>query len=251
MADSGASTWGLTVRARLCNLPPLVTDGLRPAQIAAIRNLEKSLAEGRPRALIQMASGGGKTYTACNAVYRLIKHAGARRVLFLVDRSNLGRQTLKEFQQFRTPEEHRAFTELYNVQHMQSNKLDDVCKVSIATIQRLYAMLRGKELDPAQEEQSSFDASLLRTEPVPIEYNPAFRSRPSISSSLTSATARSTTSGARCSNTLMRSSSASPRRRRSRPWVLQSEPGHGVQPRAGRRGRVNVGLRSIASARDQ
>ena len=134
---------GSTLRARLCNLPPLATDGLRPAQVTAIRNLEKSLAQGRPRALIQMASGGGKTFTACNFVYRLIKHAGAKRVLFLVDRSNLGRQTLKEFQQFRTPEENRIFTELYNVQHMQSNKLDDVSKVCITTIQRLYAMLQG------------------------------------------------------------------------------------------------------------
>jgi type I restriction enzyme, R subunit len=163
---------GTTVRARLHSLPPLITDGLRPAQITAIHNLEKSQAEGRPRALIQMASGGGKTYTACNVIYRLIKHAGARRILFLVDRSNLGRQTLKEFQQFRTPEEHRFFTELYNVQHMQSNKLDDVSKVCITTIQRLYAMLRGEELDPAEEEQSGFDASLLQTEPVPVEYNP-------------------------------------------------------------------------------
>jgi type I restriction enzyme R subunit len=93
---------GSTLRARLRNLPPLITEGLRPAQITAIRNLEISLADGRPRALIQMASGGGKTYTACNFIYRLVKHAGARRVLFLVDRSNLGRQTLKEFQQFRT-----------------------------------------------------------------------------------------------------------------------------------------------------
>ena len=133
---------GSTLRARLRNLPVLATEGLRPAQITAIHNLEKSLAQGRPRALIQMASGGGKTYTACNFVYRLIKHAGAKRVLFLVDRSNLGRQTLKEFQHFRTPEENRFFTELYNVQHMQSNKLDDVCKVSITTIQRLYAMLK-------------------------------------------------------------------------------------------------------------
>lgn len=162
---------GSTVRARLHSLPPLITDGLRPAQITAIHNLEKSLAEGRPRALIQMASGGGKTYTACNFIYRLIKHAGARRVLFLVDRSNLGRQTLKEFQQFRTPEEHRAFTELYNVQRMQSNKLDDVSKVCITTIQRLYAMLQGKEIDPELEEQSGFETSLLQNEPVPVSYN--------------------------------------------------------------------------------
>jgi len=164
---------GSTVRARLHSLSPLITEGLRPAQIIAIRNLEKSLAEGRPRALIQMASGGGKTYTACNFIYRLIKHAGARRVLFLVDRSNLGRQTLKEFQHFRTPEENRFFAELYNVQHMESNKLDDVCKVCITTIQRLYSMHKGEEeFDPAQEEQSGFEASLLQKEPVPVAYNP-------------------------------------------------------------------------------
>jgi type I restriction enzyme R subunit len=163
---------GSTVRARLRNFPALNPEGLRPAQVTAIRNLEISLAEGRPRALIQMASGGGKTYTACNFIYRLVKHAGARRVLFLVDRSNLGRQTLKEFQQFRTPEENRFFTELYNVQHMQSNKLDDVCKVCITTIQRLYAMLKGEELDPALEEQSGFESSLLQNEPVPAGYNP-------------------------------------------------------------------------------
>jgi len=163
---------GSTLRAKLRSLPPLRTEGLRSAQITAIRNLEVSLAEGRPRALIQMASGGGKTYTACNFIYRLIKHAGAKRVLFLVDRSNLGRQTLNEFQQFRTSEENRLFTELYNVQHMQSNKLDDVCKVCITTIQRLYAMLRGEELDPALEEQSGFETALLLKEPPPVTYNP-------------------------------------------------------------------------------
>ncbi|MCU1303597.1 MAG: type restriction protein res subunit [Candidatus Sulfotelmatobacter sp.] len=163
---------GTTLRAKLRNLPEMITDGLRPAQIAAIRNLERSMAQDRPRALIQMASGGGKTYTACNFVYRFIKHAGAKRVLFLVDRSNLGRQTLKEFQHFRAPEENRLFTELYNVQHMQSNKLDDVSKVCITTIQRLYAMLRGEELDPALEEQSGFETSLLQKEPPPVAYNP-------------------------------------------------------------------------------
>src|SRR5271165_4295345 len=163
---------GSTLRAKLRTLPELMTEGLRPAQITAIRNLEKSLAADRPRALIQMASGGGKTFTACNFIYRLIKHAGAKRILFLVDRSNLGRQALAEFQKFRTPEENRLFTELYNVQRMQSNKLDDVSKVCITTIQRLYAMLQGKEIDPELEEQSGFETSLLQKEPVPVSYNP-------------------------------------------------------------------------------
>jgi type I restriction enzyme, R subunit len=96
-------------------MPPLITGHLWQAQIEAVQNLEKSLAEHRPRALIQMATGSGKTFTAVNFVYRLIKHAGARRILFLVDRGNLGDQTLKEFQQFVTPDDGRKFTELYNL----------------------------------------------------------------------------------------------------------------------------------------
>jgi type I site-specific restriction endonuclease len=75
----------------------LITDDGWSAQIEAIRNLEKSLAANKRRALIQMATGSGKTYTAVNFVYRLIKLAGARRVLLLVDRGNLGDQTLKDW----------------------------------------------------------------------------------------------------------------------------------------------------------
>jgi type I restriction enzyme R subunit len=162
-----------TVKGRVRQVPRLAEEGLRPAQIMAIKNLEVSLGQGKPRALIQMASGGGKTFTACNFIYRLIKYAGARRVLFLVDRSNLGRQTLKEFQNFRTPEEQRLFTELYNVQHLQSNKLDSVSKVCISTIQRLYSMLQGQEeLDPALEEQAGFTLETLQREPAPVAYNP-------------------------------------------------------------------------------
>jgi type I restriction enzyme R subunit len=164
---------GTTLRAQLRHLPTLAKDGLRPAQINAIENLEVSLADQRPRALIQMASGGGKTYTACNVAYRLIKYGGARRVLFLVDRANLGRQALKEFQAFITPDENRPFTELYNVQHMQSNKLDDVSRVCITTIQRLFSMLKGEEqLDPALEEESAFTMASLQRDPVPVSYNP-------------------------------------------------------------------------------
>src|SRR5437879_1639604 len=162
------------------------------AQIEAIRNLEKSLAANKRRALIQMATGSGKTYTAVNFVYRLIKLAGARRVLFLVDRGNLGDQTLKEFQQFVTPDDGRKFTELYNVQHLLSAQLDRVSRVCISTIQRLYSMLRGEEIDPEIDERSSYElgnsvaqasslwgqrgvspAALFRQAPLPVTYNPA------------------------------------------------------------------------------
>jgi type I restriction enzyme R subunit len=167
--------YGLALRHRLRRLSPLVTEGLWPAQVRAVQNLERSLAEDRPRALIQMATGSGKTVTAVAAIYRLIKFANVRRVLFLVDRNNLGRQTLKEFQQYVTPDDGRKFTELYNVQHLTSNRLDPVARVCITTIQRLYSMLRGEEeLDPQLEEGSQFDsgAGLVR-EPVPVAYNPA------------------------------------------------------------------------------
>ena len=160
------------LRQRLKAMPPLNASDLWPVQERAIRNLEESLAAGRPRALVQMATGSGKTFMACNQVYRLIKHAGARRVLFLVDRSNLGRQTLREFQGFTTPDEGRKFTELYNVQLLQSPHIDEVSKVCIATIQRVYSILKGEELDPELEELSGFDTAALRSEPAPIEYNP-------------------------------------------------------------------------------
>src|SRR6266480_3466252 len=143
------------------------------AQIEAIRNFEKSLAANKRRALIQMATGSGKTYTAVNFVYRLIKLAGARRVLFLVDRGNLGDQTLKEFQQFVAPDDGRKFTELYNVQHLQSAQLDRVSRVCISTIQRLYSMLRGEEIDPEIDERSGYELrESLWKQPPPVVYNP-------------------------------------------------------------------------------
>jgi type I restriction enzyme R subunit len=166
-----------TLRARLLRMPPLAPIGLRDCQYEAITQLERSFAENRPRALIQMATGAGKTYTAVSAIYRLVKHAGARRVLFLVDRANLGRQTLKEFQQFVTPDDGRKFTELYNVQHLQTNRIDPVARVCITTIQRLYSMLCGEPdlADPTLEEASLFElgAALAGQPPKEVRYNPA------------------------------------------------------------------------------
>jgi len=161
-----------TLRSRLRNLPALNPTGLWPAQAEAIRHLEDSLRHGRPRALIQMATGSGKTFTAANLAYRLIKYASAARILFLVDRANLGRQTLKEFQAFSTPDDGRKFTELYNVQHLSSNRIDRVSRVVISTIQRLYSILRGDtDLAPELDEKSTYDAE--PSAPVDVAYNPA------------------------------------------------------------------------------
>jgi type I restriction enzyme R subunit len=153
---------GATMLARLQNMPPLVTEWgehkLWPAQITAIRNLERSLAQGRPRALIQMATGSGKTFTAISFIYRLIKYAGARRVLFLVDRGNLGRQTKKEFDQYVSPVNNFKFGEEYIVQHLNSNNLDKTARVVISTIQRMYCMLKGREISEEDDERTTAGA---------------------------------------------------------------------------------------------
>ena len=165
-----------TLRARLRRMPPLPTEGLRECQVEAITNLERSLATNRPRALIQMATGSGKTYTAVSSVYRLLKSGGARRVLFLVDRSNLGRQTLKEFEQYTVPGDGRKFSELYNVQHLQTNRIDPVANVVITTIQRLFSMLSGEaEFDPSAEELSLYElgGALTNQPPKEVRYNPS------------------------------------------------------------------------------
>jgi type I restriction enzyme R subunit len=165
---------GATLRSRLQAMPPLNEQGLWPAQIVAIKNLEKSLAADKPRALIQMATGSGKTFTAISAIYRLIKFAGARRVLFLVDRGNLGRQAKKEFDQYVSPVNNYKFGEEYIVQHLASNQLDRTARVCISTIQRMYSMLKGRELPEDEEERSTAGVEGLFREVEPIDYNPAF-----------------------------------------------------------------------------
>src|SRR5205823_12144109 len=133
-----------TFRSRLQHLPPLHSAGLWAAQRTAVMNLETSFGDDRPRALIQMVMGSGKTYAAITAIYRLIKYAKAHRVLFLVDRRNLGKQALNEFQQFVGPGGYK-FTEEYTVQHLKHNAIAPACKICITTIQRLYSMLQGEE----------------------------------------------------------------------------------------------------------
>ncbi len=167
-ADSAAPTF----RARLRAMPELDATGLWSVQAEAVRNTELSLREDRPRALIQMATGSGKTFTAANLCYRLIKHGNARRILFLVDRANLGRQAKLEFDKFVIQETQRKFPAEYIVQHLQSNTLDSSARVCIATVQRIYSVLKGEaELDPELDEHSAYELHL--PEPVPVEYNPA------------------------------------------------------------------------------
>jgi len=163
-----------TLRAKLKEIPNLDYKNLWTCQEQAINNLEESFKQNKPRALIQMATGSGKTYTAVTFIYRLIKFAGAKRILFMVDRANLGRQALREFQQYETPDDGRKFTELYNVQHLQSQTVDPVSKVVISTVQRMYSILKSeKEFDETAEEFSTFEKEVDEA-PVDVIYNPNF-----------------------------------------------------------------------------
>lgn len=169
-----------SLRGRLTAMPVVEAGEMWPAQLRAVRNLEVSLSKNRPRALVQMATGSGKTYTAVASIYRLIKFGQASRVLFLVDRANLAKQALKEFQSYRTPDDGRLFTELYNVQRLTHNKIDPVAKVVIGTVQRLYSMLKGEEdLSEEGDEAGADEVAValggmdaLRKEPLPVVYNP-------------------------------------------------------------------------------
>jgi type I restriction enzyme R subunit len=162
----------LTLRGRLQAMPDLLNDGLRACQIDAVSALERSMAQNHPRALVQMATGAGKTFTACTLSYRLLAHAGFKRILFLADRANLVRQTRDEYLAYRPPGTGRSFSEIYNVQKLGAAGLDKDAQVVVATIQRVYSVLTGKELSEEDEEVSSFELPRADTERL-VSYNPS------------------------------------------------------------------------------
>ena len=144
--------YGSSLRSRLQTIPHLNPQGLRNCQEIAINQLEVSLKDNRPRALIQMATGSGKTYTAITVMYRLLKYGDAKRILFLVDTRNLGEQAEQEMMSYLPNDDNRKFTELYTVQRLQSSYVAKDSQVCISTIQRMYSILKGEEIDSALED---------------------------------------------------------------------------------------------------
>lgn len=159
-----------SLRARLQRIPPLNHAGLRDCQITAIENLEASFKDDRPRALIQMATGAGKTYTAITSMYRLLKFADAKRILFLVDTKNLGEQAEQELMSYVPSDDNRKFTELYNVQRLKSSFVAKDSQVCISTIQRMYSLLKDQPLDEAAEELNPAEM-VQPKQPLPVVYN--------------------------------------------------------------------------------
>lgn len=144
--------------AKLPALPPVGPKGLRECQFEAITNLEISFKQGLKKALIVLATGAGKTFTACTAAYRLLNYMGAKRVLFLVDRNNLGKQAEGEFGTYKLTETGNAFSDEYIVHRLRSVEKIGNASVVISTIQRLFAALTGQEVDePDDDEEMEHD----------------------------------------------------------------------------------------------
>ncbi|MGB2680659.1 MAG: type I restriction-modification enzyme R subunit C-terminal domain-containing protein [Candidatus Competibacter sp.] len=154
-------------------MPTLLEKNLRDCQVSAVVGLEKSLALNKPRALVHMATGAGKTFTAITSVYRLLKFGGAQRILFLVDTRNLGKQAHQEFMAYTPPDDARKFTELYSVQRLTSSNIDFHAQVCISTIQRMYSILSGEPIDESAEELSLNEVRQTAKQEKWVRYNPA------------------------------------------------------------------------------
>ena len=148
-------------------LPVLRKNGLRNCQFEAITELEKSFRGGQKRALMVLATGAGKTYTACLAAYRMLSFTPMRRILFLVDRNNLGKQAETEFGTFRLTENGEAFNMIFGVERLKSSVIPKDCNVVISTIQRLFSLLKGEEILDNDNDDSD-DA----TEEITLPENP-------------------------------------------------------------------------------
>ncbi len=161
-----------TLRRRLVDsIPELPIKKLRDCQISAVTGLEASLAKNKPRALVHMATGAGKTFTAITSVYRLLKFGQAKRILFLVDTRNLGKQAHQEFMAYTPPDDGRTFTELYNVQRLSSPNIDPHSQVVISTIQRMYSVLSGEPLDESAEDISLAELQQTTSQNKLVRYN--------------------------------------------------------------------------------
>lgn len=137
----------LGIEDEFAALPNLQKRGLRDCQYEAVKNLEESFRRGDKRALIVLATGAGKTYTACLATYRLLSYTNMKRVLFLVDRNNLGKQAEGEFGSFRLTENGEPFNTIFETVRLKSKEIPETAEVVICTIQRLFSALTGQDME--------------------------------------------------------------------------------------------------------
>lgn len=158
----------LGIEDTFAGLPTLKKKGLRDCQYEAVTELEKSFRTGQKRALMVLATGAGKTYTACLAAYRMLSYTPMRRVLFLVDRNNLGKQAENEFGTFRLTENGDAFNTIFTVNRLRSSSIPSDSNVVISTIQRLFSFLKGEDIEDSDDDDDDNEP----TEEVTLPPNP-------------------------------------------------------------------------------
>lgn len=198
-----------TIRNNMKRFPAFDTTGFRKCQITAIRNLDASFADNRPKALVQMATGAGKTFTAITAAYRLLKFGKMKRILFLVDTKSLGEQAEREFLAYTPNDDNRSFAQLYGVRRLNSSYIPNDIQICVSTIQRMYSILKGEEMDESAEEESFFEQAGADTQAAKeVVYNEKYPRSFSTASSSMNAIGRSITFGIRCWNISTPSSSA-------------------------------------------
>ena len=164
-----------TIRNNMKQFPAFDETGFRKCQITAIRNLDASFADNRPKALVQMATGAGKTFTAITAAYRLLKYGRMNRILFLVDTKGLGEQAEREFLAYMPNDDPRSFSQIYGVRRLKSSFIPGEVQICISTIQRMYSILKGEELDESAEETSLHEyATANNKAPREVVYNPKY-----------------------------------------------------------------------------
>lgn len=132
-------------------LPKLEKQSLRDCQYNAELNFEKSIKTGKKKNLAMLATGSGKTYLACLASYRLLNYTSTKRILFLVDRNNLARQTESEFSQFNMTENKKEMNALYDIKRLR-HEGDIKGDIVISTIQKLFAIMTGQALSDDDED---------------------------------------------------------------------------------------------------
>lgn len=111
----------------------------RPYQIDAINAMEDAIKNGKKRILLAMATGTGKTRTAISLMYRLLKHKRARRILYLVDRNSLGRQTANAIKDNKIGT--MSISSIYGLKELSDKVPDASTKIQIATVQGMIKRL--------------------------------------------------------------------------------------------------------------
>ncbi|SPT68500.1 type I restriction enzyme EcoKI subunit R [Anaerobiospirillum thomasii] len=109
---------------------------LRKYQIDAIKAAESAIVNGQKRVLLAMATGTGKTRTILGFIYRMLKTKSFKRILYIVDRTSLGDQTIDVFKDVEL-EDYLTLDNIYSIKALQDIKIEKSTKVQIATVQSL------------------------------------------------------------------------------------------------------------------